>query len=180
MPTNLYIAVSTPWGKAFIEVWTHRQLFEYSVIADRQNAQKFVLPCSLDSALPKESFLLLQFICQDQANDLCEGANHSNIDGSCMNVQHDLAHVACFQSHLCSLKYLCCIVLFNAYVNYSVIPLFHYSAIPYSAQYSITKNHDWLENCIMSQNKFCYLCQQLRPVVEKQNTHLRLCISTEH
>ena len=63
-----------------------------------------MLPCSLHSALPKQSFLLLQLFCQ--AIDLHEGANHSNIDGSCMNVQHDLTCVTRFQSHLSYLKYL--------------------------------------------------------------------------
>ena len=106
MPTNLYIAVSTLWSKAFIKVRTHRQLFEYSVIVDRSNAQKFVLPSSLDSALPPKSSLLFHFFCQGQAKDLHEGANYSNIDASCMNVQRDLACVAHFQSCLHSLKYL--------------------------------------------------------------------------
>ena len=98
--------MSTLWGKAFVEVRTNRQLFEYSVIVDRQNAQNFMLPCSLDSALPKESSLLLQLFCQGQANDLHEGANHSNIDGSHMNIQRDLARVAHFQSRLRNPKYL--------------------------------------------------------------------------
>ena len=65
-----------------------------------------MLPCSLDSALPKESSLLLQLFYQGQANDLHKGTNHSNTDGSCMNVQRDLACVTCFQSHLRSIKYL--------------------------------------------------------------------------
>ena len=43
---------------------------------------------------------------QGEVNDLHEGVNHSNIDGSCMNVQSDLAHVAHFQPRLRSLKYL--------------------------------------------------------------------------
>ena len=55
---------------------------------------------------PQKSSLLLHFFCQGQVKDLHEGANHSNIDGSRMNVQRDLACVACFQSHLCSLKNL--------------------------------------------------------------------------
>ena len=105
-PQSLYIAVSTLWGKAFVKVKTNRQLFEYSVIVDIQNKRKFVLPCSLDSTLPKESPLPLQLFCQGQANNLQEGANHSNIDGSRMNVQRDLARVVCFQSRLHSLKYL--------------------------------------------------------------------------
>ena len=72
-------------------------------MVDRQNAQNFVLPCSLDSALsPKPSPTLLP----RSSKDLHEGANHSNIDGSRMNVQRDLACVARFQSRLRSLKYL--------------------------------------------------------------------------
>ena len=78
----------------------------YSVIVDRQNAQKFVLLCSLDSTLPKESSLLLHLFCQGQAKDLHGGANHSNIYSSRMNVQCDLALIARFQSRLHSLKYL--------------------------------------------------------------------------
>ena len=98
--------MSILWGKDFVEVRTPRQLFEYSVMVDRQNAQNFVLLCSLDSALPEKSSFLLQLFCQGQANDLHKGANHSNIDGSRMNVQRDLACIARFQSRLRSLKYL--------------------------------------------------------------------------
>ena len=54
MPTKPLHSCVDSWGKAFVEVRIHMQLFEYSVIVDRQNAQKSVLPCSLDSALPKE------------------------------------------------------------------------------------------------------------------------------
>ena len=90
----------TLWGKAFVEVRTHRQLSEYSVIVDRPNAQKFMLPSSLDFDLPPKSSSLLHFFCQGQAKDLHEDANHSNIDSSRMNVQRDLACVARFQSRL--------------------------------------------------------------------------------
>ena len=98
--------MSILWGKDFVEVRTPRQLFEYSVMVDGQNAQNFVLLCSLDSALPPKSSFLLQLFCQGQANNHHEGTNHSNIDGSCMNVQRDLAYVTRFQSRLRSLKYL--------------------------------------------------------------------------
>ena len=93
-------------GKALVEVRTNRQLLEYSGIVDRQNTQKFVLPCSLDSIFPKESSLVLQLFCQGQANDPHEGVNHSNIDGSRMSAQRDLAYVGRFQSRLHSLKCL--------------------------------------------------------------------------
>ena len=64
-----------------------------------------MLLCSLDSALPKESSLLLrQLFCQGQANDLHKGTNHSNIDGSHMDVQRDLARITHFQFRLHSLK----------------------------------------------------------------------------
>ena len=54
----------------------------------------------------RKLFATPQLFCQGQAKDLHEGTNHSNIDGSHMNVQCDLARVARFQSHLHSLKYL--------------------------------------------------------------------------
>ena len=41
------------------------------------------------------------------------------------------------------------------------------------------KSRDWIENFRMSRDTFHYLCEQLRPHIEKQNTHLRKCISTE-
>lgn len=38
---------------------------------------------------------------------------------------------------------------------------------------------DWLENFRMSKQTFIYLCNQLRPEIERQDTHLRRAISTE-
>ena len=39
--------------------------------------------------------------------------------------------------------------------------------------------HDWMENFRMSRETFQYLCNQLRPVITKQNTRLRRPVSTE-
>jgi len=39
--------------------------------------------------------------------------------------------------------------------------------------------HDWMENFRMSQEAFKYLCDKLRPMIEKQNTRMRRCVSTE-
>ena len=49
-------------------------------------------------------------------------------------------------------------------------------------QYVVLANfgqHDWMENYRMSRETFPYLCNQLRPVIMKQNTRLRRPISTE-
>ena len=40
--------------------------------------------------------------------------------------------------------------------------------------------HDWMENFRMSRETFQYLCDQLRPLVQKQNTRMRRPVSTEH
>lgn len=40
-------------------------------------------------------------------------------------------------------------------------------------------HHDWMENFKVSRDTFQYLCQQLQPIIQKQNTHLRQCVSTE-
>ena len=39
---------------------------------------------------------------------------------------------------------------------------------------------DWMENFRMSRETFYYLCDKVRPVIEKQNTRMRRCVSTEH
>ena len=39
------------------------------------------------------------------------------------------------------------------------------------------REHDWIENFRVSKDTFQYLCDQLRPVIEKQNTNMRECIS---
>ena len=39
--------------------------------------------------------------------------------------------------------------------------------------------HDWMENFRMSRDTFQYLCNQLRPLIQKQNTRMRRCVSTE-
>lgn len=39
--------------------------------------------------------------------------------------------------------------------------------------------HDWLENFRVSRDTFRYLCDQLRPVIKKQNTNMRRCVSLE-
>lgn len=41
------------------------------------------------------------------------------------------------------------------------------------------EHHDWVENFRVSRDTFYYLCQQLRPVIQKQDTHLRQSVSTE-
>ena len=38
---------------------------------------------------------------------------------------------------------------------------------------------DWIENFKISQETFNFLCQQLRPALEKQNTQLRSSLSVE-
>ena len=42
------------------------------------------------------------------------------------------------------------------------------------------EEHDWLENFRVSRGTFQYLCQQLRPALEKQNTVMRKSISVDH
>ena len=39
------------------------------------------------------------------------------------------------------------------------------------------REHGWIENFRVSKDTFQYLCDQLRPVIEKQNTNMRECIS---
>ena len=39
--------------------------------------------------------------------------------------------------------------------------------------------HDWMENFRMSRKTYQYLCDQLRPLIKKQNTRLRRPVSTE-
>ena len=39
--------------------------------------------------------------------------------------------------------------------------------------------HDWIENFRMSRETFHILCNQLRPLIQKQNTHMRRSVSTE-
>ena len=39
--------------------------------------------------------------------------------------------------------------------------------------------HDWMENFRMSRETFQYLCDQLRPLIQKQNTRMRRSVSTE-
>ena len=41
------------------------------------------------------------------------------------------------------------------------------------------EEHDWLENFRVSRGTFQYLCQQLRPALEKQNTVMRKSISVD-
>ena len=41
-------------------------------------------------------------------------------------------------------------------------------------------HHDWMENFRMSRATFQYLCNQLRPLIQKQNTRMRRSVSTEH
>ena len=76
MPTKPLHSRVDSLRQAIVKVKTNWQLFKYSVIVDRQITQKFVhhVPSSLDSALPKESSLLLQLFCQGQANNLHESA----------------------------------------------------------------------------------------------------------
>ena len=42
------------------------------------------------------------------------------------------------------------------------------------------EQHDWMENFRMSRDTFQYLCDQLRPLIQKQKTHMRESVSTEH
>ena len=143
----------TLWGKAFIEVRTNRQLFEYLLIVDRQNAQKFVLPCSLNSALPKESSLLLHLFCQGQANDLHEGANHSNRDGLHMNVQCDLARVAHFQSRLRSLN---------------IYGLTDWLTDCKTWQYRFRHSQETMYTVLWSIDWWCYICKSIVQAVPPQ------------
>ena len=39
--------------------------------------------------------------------------------------------------------------------------------------------HDWMENFRVSRDTFQYLCDQLRPLIRKQDTRMRKCVSTE-
>lgn len=39
--------------------------------------------------------------------------------------------------------------------------------------------HDWMENFRMSKSTFMYVCDQLRPLIQKQNTRMRKPVSTE-
>ena len=39
--------------------------------------------------------------------------------------------------------------------------------------------HDWMENFRMSRDTFQYLCDQLRPLIQKQDTCMRRSVSTE-
>ena len=39
--------------------------------------------------------------------------------------------------------------------------------------------HDWMENFRMTRETFIYLCDQLKPEIEKQNTRMRRCVSTQ-
>ena len=39
--------------------------------------------------------------------------------------------------------------------------------------------HDWIENFRMSRETLHYLCDQLRPLIQKKNTHMRKSVSTE-
>ena len=39
---------------------------------------------------------------------------------------------------------------------------------------------DWIENFRVSRETFYYLCEKLRPRIERQNTHLRRSICVEH
>ena len=39
---------------------------------------------------------------------------------------------------------------------------------------------DWLENFRLSKSTFYYLCEKLRPVIERQNTQMRQAIYVEH
>ena len=41
------------------------------------------------------------------------------------------------------------------------------------------QDHDWIENFRVSRNTFLYLCNQLKPAIEKQNTYMRQCVSLE-
>lgn len=40
-------------------------------------------------------------------------------------------------------------------------------------------HHDWMENFRMSRDTFQYLCDQLRPQIERKNTRMRRSVSTE-
>ena len=39
--------------------------------------------------------------------------------------------------------------------------------------------HDWTENFRMGRNTFCYLCDQLRPIIAHQDTRLRKSIGVQ-
>ena len=39
--------------------------------------------------------------------------------------------------------------------------------------------HDWIENFRVSRDTFLYLCDQLRPLIAKQDTRMRQCVSLE-
>ena len=39
---------------------------------------------------------------------------------------------------------------------------------------------DWLENFRMGKSTFYYLCEKLRPFIERKNTRMRLAICVEH
>ena len=39
--------------------------------------------------------------------------------------------------------------------------------------------HDWMENFTMTREMFIYLCDKLKPEIEKRNTRMRRCVSTE-
>ena len=41
------------------------------------------------------------------------------------------------------------------------------------------QDHDWIENFRVSRNTFLYLCNQLKPAIEKQNTYMGQCVSLE-
>ena len=41
------------------------------------------------------------------------------------------------------------------------------------------QHQDWVENFLMSKERFIYLCDKLRPVISCQDTRFRKCISTE-
>ena len=40
-------------------------------------------------------------------------------------------------------------------------------------------DHDWIENFRVSRETFGYICQQLRPLIMRQNTRFRQAISVE-
>ena len=40
-------------------------------------------------------------------------------------------------------------------------------------------HHDWMENFRMSRDTFQYLCDQLRPQIQRKNTRMRRSVSTE-
>ena len=91
MPTKPLHSHVDSLGKAFVEVRTREATFR--VLSNSRQAKRTKVCATVLTGLhsSQRKLLLLQLFCQGQANDLHEGANHSNIDGLRMNVQRDLA-----------------------------------------------------------------------------------------